>query len=144
MRFLQFLNELYLKGVEGTKAWPVVPNLKWVEFFVNPSKREMEDASGQGRGGVTAIRFVADDKKKKLYVWNPLFLHHSAWKEIGDRRVYSNDSTILAGIAEKQGGRWVMTSASSKRGTIDQWKWVEKWINISNFLKSYKGPDIGI
>ncbi len=145
MRFKQYLNELYLSGVIPM-TYPRI-NLKWVEFFVNPSKKEMKDASGGGggRAGSVAIRFIADLKKKKVYVWHPHFMHHSAWKEIGDKRVYSNDVTLLAGIAEERGSNWVMTSSTGIGGKpIEDWKWVEKYIKISNFLKTYRGPDLGI
>lgn len=75
-----------------------------IEIFVNPSKKEMDEAS-LTIDGVKYIRFIAT-KKKELYVFEPTLLHGTATgilKRKGKDITYGES---FNGTAFKKGGDW--------------------------------------
>lgn len=50
---------------------------KTVEIFVNPSKRDMKNASEAEGSYSKNLRFIADGNTKKVYVWNAVLTLHS-------------------------------------------------------------------
>ena len=130
MKFKKYLSEKYLgSGMIGS----IGKNFGgYTEVFVNPTKSEMNNIGGK------QLRFFADTKKKKLYVFKLECYHMDAWEEIiqketGDRRDY-NDITLLFGVIEKIKGKWHMIT--SDECEADEWepediKWAEKYIDFS-------------
>lgn len=131
MRLKQYLRE---KFAEGFNHWS-----GYVEIFVNPSRKEMNEALKQGSTGKT-VRFIADGKTKKLYVWSIDVLHALAWKELGFTTGggYAMGNN-LAGIAERHvpGPRWIMTEATSlvNKKKYD-WSWA-KQIEITDYVNKW-------
>ena len=69
-----------------------------LEVFENPSKKEM-------RGWETRFRFIADAKRKKVYMWPATgAVHVDAWlhikKMLNDSRPLYKSSTIVPGTVE--------------------------------------------
>ena len=114
----------------------------YIEVFVNPSKKEMLDASSQGeklpmdRPGRN-VRFMADLKKKKIYVWSPNITHHTVIKNMKNIGYSDSTGTWLLGTATQLGGKFTMTASDSGIGVdtnSTKWAWIDKYINVTNFL----------
>lgn len=87
-------NEEYfarIKGVGGS-----------TEVFVNPSKRDFRDLP-------EVVRVIADDKEKKVYIWDAAkALHKQAWRQIKKEKEGSDgrievDPTLLSATGRKMG-----------------------------------------
>ena len=131
MRLKNYLKEKYFKGTNVDSPW-----VDYVEFFENPSKREMLEVGkvGQELGGKMTIRFIADNKKKKVYVWTSAVMHNKAWKLLGGHGSYYGKGK-LAGVAEYNRGNWEMISATSFVDKhLEDFRWVEKYIQVKDFL----------
>jgi hypothetical protein len=126
MKIKQFLREAFFTAA---KAKGTV-----MEVFKNPTPREMKDAS-MVVGGKRDIRFLADSKGKKIYVWRPDFLHYSAWnfirkeKKGKDTRLV-NDSTLFTGIARFIDGGWHIIDVGVMENP-KKFRWTMKW--FANF-----------
>ena len=114
----------------------------YIEVFVNPSKKEMLDASSQGeslpadRPGKN-VRFMADLKKKKVYAWSPNITHDTVIKSMKNLG-YREGGGWLLGTATQQGGKFVMTASDSRIGVdspAENWEWADKYIKITDYLK---------
>jgi len=46
------------------------PGRHSIEIFINPSKSEMNEILKAEGGSNARLRFIADSKKKVVYVWN--------------------------------------------------------------------------
>ena len=77
-----------------------VPHFKKpVEIFSNPSKKEITKIGKTDRGN--AIRFIIDNKKKKIYVWNAdTITHYEVGKRLGMKDVYYKRE-YCTGVVEK-------------------------------------------
>ena len=145
MRLYRYLTEKWIKsfkerGPFGEKRDDVV------EVFVNPTKSEFRDASGNAGFDIQKgkyVRFFADMKKKQVSVWNPNSIHSDTWREIGDGRSFG-DPTLLSGVAEMKGGKWKFTDSDEgvRRNLevfdVEKWGWANKWINVTDYLQTYK------
>jgi hypothetical protein len=117
---------------------------RYIEVFKNPSPLEL--ASFQGN----PIRFLADDIKKIVFVWDAEILHQDIATSLGypkqdERRL------VLPGSAIKTRGKYVMDNSDvyvdgprygivSKRWVEDiqskKWAWAEVYIKgITKYLK---------
>ena len=144
MRLLKYLTEKYLTSL---KDYHIIKNNEfYVEIFVNPSKKEFNDAAGKASFDHWAgryVRFYADMKKKKVYIWNPETIHDDIWKKIGDGRSYNN-STLLSGVAQLIGGKWTMFDSDEGVKHIlrdykpSDWEWVDKWIRVTPYLEEHE------
>ena len=132
------------------------------EVFTNPSAREIrnilnaEDKHGNkiDAGNIGMIKFVADKRKKKIYVWNYFGpLHDEGWQSLMnvdlEFDVYNGD--IVPGYAEMGGSKWVMTDAdgdktldnyihdiNDKKAYIASFKWADIYINITKYLANQR------
>jgi len=108
---------------------------EYIEVFVNPSKKELKR--------IPEIRFIADNKKKKVYAWDSEFaIHTDVWDKIGDSRDIYDSDTLLSGLAKKVGGKWKMTESDTYEfgGNLingGDFKWCDKYIEVSKKLKEW-------
>jgi hypothetical protein len=145
MRLYRYLTEKWIKSFKDRDSFGRVRD-DIVEVFVNPTKREFRDASGNASFDIQKgnyVRFFADMKRKQIFVWNPNAIHNDVWKEIGDGRRFG-DETLLSGVAEMKGGKWVFTDSDEgvRRNLmsfdIEEWEWANKWIRVTEYLEDYK------
>lgn len=125
----------------------------YVEVFVNPSKKELMDASKVGKGmghdpsGIN-IRFLADLTKKTVWAWSPSVTHHNAWGYIMAEFPNVKDLTsglasgnFITGVANFKNGKWNMiasdigVSLQIEKNPPEKWEWVNKYIYVTDFLK---------
>lgn len=141
MRFQQFLQEEYY-GRSSTQGK--------AEVFKNPSSKEMKEASESKNYD---IRFIAINKEKSVYVWSALqAIHSEIWKNVLKKSnkyyVDAFKGDVLHGVAKQIGGKWTLTSSDildysgmsedEIRALYDKFKWIEKYINIKEYLFSDK------
>ena len=126
------------------EEWAISAAPEWnrtkenIDVFVNPGPGDFKETGD-------ICRFIADKKKKKLYIFNGRkLLHNEAHKAIyGSLNV--DFHFFLWGVAEKRGGKWEMTESDvcdfGKVGSTippekmkKDYSWVNKYINIDNFF----------
>ena len=114
-----------------------------LEIFVNPTKREMRDIMDKHRN----VRFIADSKKRKMYVFPSNALHRRTWDEhiapvIGDSRRMYADETLFGGAVEGnqisnygfQDGfyqNWILAEWVLHP---DVWKFAQKWFDLQGWI----------
>jgi len=115
---------------------------KTVEVFKNPTQKEFNEVSIGGE-----IRFLAHHPTKTVYVFNPNVLHPSVAQTMGlskSQRDYFDSSTVLGGIAKKEGNKWITFEVHNftfgginRRKMIvkKDWKWVNKYIRMTPYLE---------
>ncbi len=146
MRLKKHLNEKYLKGFKFKH--PMTGEI-YVEIFENPSKKELKEITDAG--GYDTVRFFADNRIKKVFAWNPRLIHTQTLRHITKIKPFKSPQeadNFIAGIAEQKGQNWVMTSGadllglvnnnnlfSNKLINVDDWKWADKYISVTPFLK---------
>ena len=86
------------------------------EIFVNPTKKELDIVYNEGMEieGYRGIRFIADNKNKKLYVFNSDMLHGGIVKRIFKINypiILDINYQLLTGIIE--GNDYTVTSSDS-------------------------------
>lgn len=140
-RLKQYLKEEYLMRFK-----------KGGEVFVNPSFKEMREVAGE-----SGIRFTADSRNKKVYVWNEFdHIHEKAWKEIApsdNAGKLSQQGILLEGEAWQKGNKFQMFWSDQMESffgwDVDdmkmmkkKFKWVNKYIDIdtafNEWIKKYK------
>jgi urate oxidase len=115
-----------------------------IEVFVNPSQKELRRQATEGW-----IRFIADNKTKKLYIWGGLIeLHDIVWRRMKiDSRKATNSSSLLSGSAKKKGTRFTMVDSSTLRLGKEEvisdikntdWSWIERYIDLGEYAKELK------
>ena len=103
---------------------------KYIEIFVNPTKKEFMDAYGIV-GGKKYVRFIADPKSKKVYVFSPNEYHRNIHVNLN----LTNDDLInIWGVAQKVGNSWMLVTSDSWKSLKDKkastWEWLKKYINF--------------
>jgi hypothetical protein len=145
MRLYRYLTEKWIKSFKDRDSFGRIKD-KIIEVFVNPSKKEFRDASGNADFDIISgkyVRFFADMKKKQVYVWDPESIHEDTWKEFGDSR-HVSDSTLLSGVAQIKKGKWTFIESDEgvkrnlKEFDVEDWEWANKWINVTDHLQDYK------
>ena len=141
MRLQRYINEKFFKSTKFFTGMSLKSPKKdiFVEVFVNPSSKEMNDASKNSYVKNT-LRFTADIKNKKLYVFTSDVLHQYVWRKMiarktGDGRTY-NDKTLINGIADKKGGKWRMARSDGAVIEYNKLDWLKKWLDIDEWLKN--------
>ena len=115
-----------------------------LEIFVNPTKREMKDITDKHRN----LRFIADSKKRKMYVFPSNALHRRTWDEhiapvIGDSRRMYADETLFGGAIEGttiinygvQDGLYPNDVLAEWVLHPDVWKFAQKWFDIQGWIE---------
>jgi hypothetical protein len=122
------------------------------EVFENPSLKELRSADSTGLG----IRFSADKTSNTVYAWDvDATIHDLVHRRIGvkgrGKQVSIGWTSLLTGMAEQQGGKYVMvgsdlldpTDTSLTRSEIldilrmlsDDWSWVDVYIKVTPYLR---------
>jgi len=120
---------------------------KWddtIEIFVNPTKREIKDTMGDNRG---QLRFIADSKNKKVYIFPRSSMHATTWNEhiskaIGDKRRMYADETLFGGALENNSvENWGFQDGLYQPEILAEWvlhpeiwKFAQKWFDIQGWI----------
>jgi hypothetical protein len=134
---IELLLEKFLTAYQG--PW----GDEYFEIFVNPTKREMKDIQDKHRN----IRFIADSKKRKVYVFSTNSLHRRTWDEhiapeTGDSRKMYSDETLFGGAMEGntlvnygvQDGLYPKDVLAEWVLHPDVWKFAQKWFDIQGWI----------
>jgi len=146
MRFEQYLQEKYMGSTKSrfNSACSV---------YVNPTKTELGFAHEESNN--TAIRFMADNLNKKVFIWSSGLLHHEVWDNFltktfgkGRNKYFTKASDLLPGTATKKGSKFVMFTSDEIQhqrsvdtfewihGILDiDWKWVDKYVEVTPWIK---------
>ena len=138
MKLRKYLNESFLTYIKSSFGGEPY------EVFVNPSKREIYKFD--------TIRFVLDNKTKKMYAWDgELGIHGDTWdsieklpefNKIAKGKCIYSDYPLLAGVAIKKGGKFVYSYSDTvdrgNRKNID-WTWAKYYISGLEKVKIDKG-----
>ena len=143
MRLLNYLQEEFVTAGRST-LFLAGRKTNSFDIFVNPSNKELQELRTSCRDGY--VRFIADFKNKKLYVWDSEFIHMegliSLKDEPGLRNALENFDFLSTGVAKITGGKlefiesdaaWVLVG---KPWTTMDDKWLNKWF-ILPYNKTY-------
>jgi len=81
MKFLSYINEEWVTSVKQYK--------RLSNIFVNPNSKELKEIEKKSWGG--QVRFLADFKEKKLYVWSSELIHYTAIVALADENLLSSE-----------------------------------------------------
>lgn len=117
------------------------------EIFVNPTKREMKDIMDKHKN----LRFIADKKKKNVYVFPVDAFHARTWndyisKETNDSRKMYGDGTLFGGALENgQVENWGFRDRLYKPEILaewvlnpEEWKFAQKWFDVMGWIEDQK------
>lgn len=77
-RLLEMLNEEWVTGIERSRGAETF----YYEIFKNPKPSEIKDLLDQSRY-YKGARFLADPKRKEVYVWSSDVLHSKVFEHMG-------------------------------------------------------------
>ena len=132
MRFQKYLQEEFV-GSRPLFSYSAAMEAN-VEFFLNPTAKEMKiayDSSGKGK----VIRFFIDFDKKEVIIWDGSVLHTHAIKAIAPKK---KESKLFLGAAEFTSGKMrieltdIINTKLSHSGVVDvisQMKKHQKWLS---------------
>ncbi len=118
------------------------------EIFVNPTSREIREIKKVSRGN---LRFIADKKNKKVYIFPVRSLHKTTWDyhiapETKDSRKMYADGTLFGGALDD--GRvvnWGFQDNLYKPDILaewilnpEEWKFASKWFDIQGWIEDQK------
>ena len=148
MRFEQYLQEKYVGSTKASRGHGGACSI-----YVNPTKMELGFAHEESN--FIAIRFIADNLNKKVFVWSFNFIHVDIWdnflvKTFGKgRNKYFKASDLLPGTATKKGSKFVMDDSDEilhqqHVGTLDwidgildiDWKWADKYVEVTPWVNN--------
>jgi hypothetical protein len=104
------------------------------EVFVNPTQKEMREASDSDRLLSPALRFIADHRKKKVWVHSANITHFDLESKLGIK--WQNNSNIIEGVAVRRAGAYYCTHADHlhhvdvkiyRKIIARDWRWLEKY-----------------
>lgn len=106
----------------------------YFEVYENPTTKELETVTEDGH-----IRFIADSKTKKVYVFPVSFLHAMAFDALGLPSDMEERSRFVTGIAAQEGSsrEWHVVATFSvsmavKFGEYDvlkkDWAWTKQYV----------------
>lgn len=131
---IDLLLERYLKTIK----YDLIPGLEnQVDVFVNPSRKERNEIFNDEDNYGKAMRFILDQKTKKVYGFSANYLHKEVWTHIGDGRKMYTDDSLLGGVLEKSGEVKFESSFHYwqtvwDRIMADDWTWAERHIKGLN------------
>ncbi len=100
-----------------------------VEVFKNPSAKEMREVAEDGR-----LRFIADVRKKNLYVWRYDGSYHC---DVDEKYVKGDYDEDIWGVMKHAGGKWIMTRSDTREYYIDNMENVDEFLKDFKWLKNY-------
>lgn len=136
---LRLLIEEFVKGVKHDDDY--------FEIFSNPTFNEIKKIES-----FPYFRFIADDKNKKVYVFNSNLLHSYAAKNLNIFTYYIPTDEYLFGegvasVKSKKiiGDRMFFLEAAihdklpiAKKVLKKDWSWVNKYVDINKIMREYR------
>ena len=132
-----------------------------VDIFINPSSSDWIEIRKSCKYPV--VRFFADNKNKKVYVWDADQAIHQSVANVSEvglsSRIQSNDPNIIAGEAGLSSGRAVMEGSHIMEGSLRyiehgtmskietmhlqdilkiDWTWTKQYVDCSKYLAKFK------
>lgn len=138
MKYKDTLRANLREAYEGS----IVSNMdgKYVEVFVNPTKKEMRDAAQDENNTMKPfVRFIADYKRKKLWIWRANCNHQVIDTDLG-LDTTANDS--LWGVAEFKDGNLNFLSSDDAALSKSFPRFREKWKDEDEWIKAYFGQKL--
>ncbi len=134
------------------------PSVKYLgetyDIYINPSHDDLHSLlKGRDSGQFYAARFIADNVKKVVYIWNADIIHSIMWDKIKeqthDHRGLAENYNLLPGVLDKTGEInsdtiWTYVTHVEYKDVIQKyfqqdWKWVDKYIpNVNKMIEHYK------
>ena len=147
MRFEKYLQEKYIGSTKTPRKKTAY------SVYENPTMLEMVMALEEST--YHSIRFIADDVNKKVFVWSSDVIHKWIWDDFlatkyakGRDKKFNVSPGLLPGMAERKGTKFVMTrgdqiiidrtltdSTWSSEIFKTDWKWADKYIKVSSWVK---------
>ena len=125
LKFKDYLNERFLEYYKSSMTGQPF------EVLVNPTKKELQK--------FTNIRYILDNKTKKVYAWNSLAeFHDTVWKKVGNTASVYGNKDIFSGEAMKTGNKYVTYGAVGlgEHHLKTDWSWARFIIHdIDNYIK---------
>ena len=113
---------------------------KPVEVFVSPSRKEMKEAAhSEYNTMVPYVRFIADYKKKRLYIWRANCNHHVIDTGLG---LDTNALDSLWGVAEFKEGKLNFLSSDDAALSKSFPKFRDRWKDEDEWTKTYFGQKL--
>ena len=146
MRLKEYIKEEYFQRVKVRG--------KSIEVFKNPSRKEFIELRDKSEPFNT-VRFIADDKTKKVYIWPVLdsihadmyraFLGSNFGRAVSDRVIIPGVADVLrSGKSNMYSSDWLRDNFLN-HGSVEEvydmynkFKWVNNYINIDNWFKNIK------
>jgi hypothetical protein len=135
MRLQQYLNEEYETRIRD--------HGHSFEVFVNPTIKEIREVTSDSSWSM--LKFIADNRHKKLYVWKWVGpLHEPAWRQISGKDLNTDITTgnVMPGYARLKGSKLEMRETDAGgffddyiEDTTDidaekeKWKWLSKYMD---------------
>ena len=113
---------------------------QYIEIFENPSEDEFRESQQEISDG-KYIRFIADSKSKKVYIFPPRIIHQIVANKLGLKM-----QTSIWGVAKKRTDGWWAVSSDMmqlhpeiKKPLFEKnWSWAEKYIKLESFINFAK------
>lgn len=140
MRLNRFLNEKYFERIKVGSWGMIRGNRESFEVFINPSKSEMNSVGRESKIKNT-LRFTALGRGKKMYIFPSDFFHSDLYDLLRDEYnidIDEHQKDVFSGVARKVGNKWQVSRSDSsfpERMDYKDWKWVEKWLDIKEWLE---------
>lgn len=142
MRLNKFLKERFEIGFKTFG--------EYFEIFTNPTSKEFKEVQDNN-----IIRFIANKKNKRVYIFNPQgYIHHEAWDELKRQNVekggnyYSEaeKGNLFDGYCKLKGGKWVIFSSeildfspmNYTKIIKGNWSWVDKYIFVTDYIEKLR------
>lgn len=127
MRFLKYLQEEWIATRKrGKSSYPI---------FVNPDKSELTEIIKTSKWGHGGVRFIADFKGKKVYVWDAgEEIHDSVYRflKLTTPSNLRGSCVYHPGQKMKCGDPGLYGEATLK--TVKEAKWLEKWFDLQYLI----------
>jgi hypothetical protein len=124
MRLQRYLNEKYFGTVRT-----FTPPAGDYEIFVNPSKKEMREATDEDGG----YRYIIDFKRKKVWMWNANAIHMDIFNVVDE--IKPDDDLALLFTGDFDGKKYNsdtlnMYDEKDAKALLNQdWKWVDRYLD---------------
>jgi hypothetical protein len=140
-RLLKYIKEVWGENIKGEKFEIIeLPEMSMRDVdSLRPEKGE--------------IRFIADSRDKKIYIWDAMKeIHSRTWDDYinanGTESSLAMKGVILEGVAKKKGGKYKMIESDqmdayfgyepdSMRDFKKNFKWVDRYINVTDALDDW-------